>query len=1359
MIRRWVRWLSLTVIATGILLAGTLLLLRVALPQLETIQNRIEAFVSTWVQREVNVASMSLGWSGWYPELIASDLSVRSPDAPEFLVGELRIRFDPLGFLASRPWVRELVVREFDLQLRRRVNGDWELQGWVVAPEFLSSTRGSARFGAAQQVTVESVRLLLPDHNDVTGGPVVIDRLLYAQTDGRPRGVATGRLPRLLGGDFTLGFNTLDTRRQEMNLFVEAERIQWLSLSRLALGEETGPRGMTSGRVWVDVKNSAIQRIEGEHDTVLLERSDAGRVRYPFGHRFQWSRRAEGGVLHLVERQEGSGRMRLEYTQASGERNAAKRVGAESPVELGAESPAESGMESGAESFAESGVESGAESPAESPAESGVESGAESGAAFGMESVAESGLEAASEAGAGLDLQMDAANVDLRKYHVLLSALPLASEVPVFPANSMIDWREWRPSGNLSALNLRADSLSGQWRWQSLEAVIEDLAFAPTQNLPGAEGLDVSLQWWGDQGRIGLQSLGGRLNWPQWFSETLDLDTLRGFVDIRRAQGSVQLAVDELFVANADLAFAGRGALEWGEFPNLDLSLQFLRADAANIHRYWPRHFIPPRTRSWLVNGVRSARLAEGGMVFRGNPREFPFRDQEGIFDLYLKLLDAELNYREGWPEATDLAGTLRFLNDDLIATGVTGRILDVNVTAGEIRVDGMNGDPVLSLSAVALGGIEDFRAYLRTTGLEQRLRLDGITAEPSGPAQLDLQLAIPLHTRNPPAPKVEGRLDLMDVRVDELPVVGPIEMLRGSLRFASDGSLRGEAWTAMLRGQDLTLSVYRSREQEPLRVTAEGLQSLGGWLSDYPEVARRARGEALWRAEIIGRSMEQMDLVLTSDLDGLRLDLPTPLGKTAATRKPLEIQWPLARPSGRDAPGMIRIGDGFRADLRLAPGQAKDPGRVQSAAIAIGAPDLEDFRLPRDGGVDFRLQLPRLDVDAWLAIREDLMAQDVPLEAQAGIEWRRVDLVVGEQVYWRGRRLPQVSFHYRMGAEGPSFRASGPWIAGTGVRRENPEALGDLWAVDLDYISLAEGFGEELRTRSSPWLRQQDPQTWPKLRLRLGSLELGGWKARDLELQFAPMPEGLQIEHVSLRAPAGDLRLRGAGLWTGGKDQVSRTRFRAGVSGDDWGAGLRSMGLVQAMDGGKGAGNIHLEWPGSVIEPDLKSLSGGFDIRLESGVLSEVEPGAGRLLGLLSLDLIPRRLRLDFRDVYTEGLSFDNLDASGTLSDGELQIPGLQIRSPSAIVEVKGRTGLLAQDFDQHITVVPRLRSTLPVMGALLGGPVTGALVLVVERILGLGEQVENAAKVEYFVSGPWSEPTIRARVRADSSSPEQER
>jgi uncharacterized protein YhdP len=186
-------------------------------------------------------------------------------------------------------------------------------------------------------------------------------------------------------------------------------------------------------------------------------------------------------------------------------------------------------------------------------------------------------------------------------------------------------------------------------------------------------------------------------------------------------------------------------------------------------------------------------------------------------------------------------------------------------------------------------------------------------------------------------------------------------------------------------------------------------------------------------------------------------------------------------------------------------------------------------------------------------------------------------------------------------------------------------------------------------------------------------------------------------------------------------------------------------------MQGGSGSARARLAWAGPLLVPDIAGLSGAVDIDLTDGRLHEIEPGAGRLLGLVSLDVIPRRLRLDFRDVYTQGLAFDQMVGAAVIDGGDLLLPELRIASPAAVVRVSGRTGLVARDFDQSIVVVPRLRSTLPIVGALLGGPVTGAVVLLVERALGIGDQMEEAARVEYFVTGPWSDPEVRAKVMTE--------
>jgi uncharacterized protein YhdP len=247
------------------------------------------------------------------------------------------------------------------------------------------------------------------------------------------------------------------------------------------------------------------------------------------------------------------------------------------------------------------------------------------------------------------------------------------------------------------------------------------------------------------------------------------------------------------------------------------------------------------------------------------------------------------------------------------------------------------------------------------------------------------------------------------------------------------------------------------------------------------------------------------------------------------------------------------------------------------------------------------------------------------------------------------------------------------------------------------------------------------------------------------------PVPNGMELTGIRLHSPEPGVEISGSGTWfvTPGTGHVSDLLMD--IRGEDWGSGLRSMGIAQAMDGGSGSGRLAVTWPGPLFAPELAALSGRVMLNLSDGRLLDIEPGAGQFLGLVSLDLVLRRIRLDFRDLYTQGLSFDRMTGEAVVDGGELLLPELQIRSPSAEIRVSGRTGLVARDFDQSVVIVPRLRSTLPIVGALVGGPVAGAIVLLVERVLGIGDQVEEAASVEYFVTGPWSEPEIRARVRTD--------
>jgi uncharacterized protein YhdP len=136
------------------------------------------------------------------------------------------------------------------------------------------------------------------------------------------------------------------------------------------------------------------------------------------------------------------------------------------------------------------------------------------------------------------------------------------------------------------------------------------------------------------------------------------------------------------------------------------------------------------------------------------------------------------------------------------------------------------------------------------------------------------------------------------------------------------------------------------------------------------------------------------------------------------------------------------------------------------------------------------------------------------------------------------------------------------------------------------------------------------------------------------------------------------------------------------------------------------------------------------------------VEAGAGRLLGLFSLAALPRRLALDFRDTFKSGFQFDEINGDLTFHDGNAYTDNLTTKSPVAEITVKGRTGYIQQDFDQKVTVTPKVSGTLPVAGGLIFGLEVGAAIILLDKLF--GDKINKASSREYHVTGSWNDPVI---------------
>ncbi|MCA1789359.1 MAG: TIGR02099 family protein, partial [Thioalkalivibrio sp.] len=539
------------------------------------------------------------------------------------------------------------------------------------------------------------------------------------------------------------------------------------------------------------------------------------------------------------------------------------------------------------------------------------------------------------------------------------------------------------PSGKLEKLYVVLARDSEGWQVQVADARLRDLKLHAAGVIPGVNGLDASLEWADGHGTLMLDSNALRVAMPTLFSEEFLFDRLQARLQLRRDETAWQLEARDLFLENQDAALEGRGRIEFGTAPHIDMALRFLRADGRQVARYLPVHRFPARTYRWLVESIRTATVTDGGMVFRGHPKDFPFADSQGVFDLWAVVEDGLLDYRPDWPVAEGLSGTLHFHNAGFRAEQASGRILDSEVSDTTVVIGNMIREPELEIRGQARGPVQDLSAYLRQSGIGRGFHpyLAGVQSQ--GTSVLDLDLLIPLHGPRPARTHASGRLGL-DGAALQLPEGGlTLGDITGDIRFDPERGFRGQEIRAEIHGEPVLLNLQRDAASPAMRIHAQGRQPLAPWIGERAAARLAAQGNARWDVEIVVDGAGDSRLELASNLEGMQLDWPAPLAKTRGTRRPLQISWPLRREG--EAIARVRFDQVLEADIRVSPGRAGEAGEVRAIALNLGRPPPGMPALP-ERGIDLRARLDSVDVDVWLDAFRVLTADTVPIDAAAGL-------------------------------------------------------------------------------------------------------------------------------------------------------------------------------------------------------------------------------------------------------------------------------------------------------------------------------------------------------------------------------------
>jgi uncharacterized protein YhdP len=404
-------------------------------------------------------------------------------------------------------------------------------------------------------------------------------------------------------------------------------------------------------------------------------------------------------------------------------------------------------------------------------------------------------------------------------------------------------------------------------------------------------------------------------------------------------------------------------------------------------------------------------------------------------------------------------------------------------------------------------------------------------------------------------------------------------------------------------------------------------------------------------------------------------------------------------------------------------------PTLVRAELRAGGGP----VTLPEQAGIRLVGGLERFSLDEW---RAALTARDVaPSAREAGqpLAWLHsaaLDFgtleVFGQQIHSARVQLTRQPAGYLATLDSREIKG----------RVQVPQSLArDPIEADLDYLFVAESHVSGAA--------HVDPRDLPALRVRAKDFRYDPRRFGALTLDTAKVTNGLRFDQLVVKPEATQVVAQG-GWYVDGAQHTSRLQFN--LTSSNIGKSLQALGYSGAIRDGTGTAKLDVSWPGPLLQVDTAHLKGSVSLHAENGRLLELDPGGGRVFGLLSLQTLPRRLTLDFSDVFAKGFSFDQINGNFVIDAGEAYTNDLFLEGPAAHIDVAGRAGLAAQDYDQIVTVTPKYGSTLPLLGALAAPPL-GVTLFFLQQVF--EKQIDKVGQYKYTVTGPWDKPNVQGVVR----------
>lgn len=867
----------------------------------------------------------------------------------------------------------------------------------------------------------------------------------------------------------------------------------------------------------------------------------------------------------------------------------------------------------------------------------------------------------------------------------------------------------------------------------SISASFSQFGFSPWKNMPGIAQLSGKASWDGKQGTLSLQSNQVQFQDDAIFLNKLKMDQLMGEVKLQpMADNAWELSTGGLQLTNPDLTatIAGSLIINANGTPVADLKGNFSLQKANHASRYLPMKIFSADLVEWLQEAFLAGNIQSGSAILKGKLSDFPFDNNNGTFLISGIANNIDLRFAPEWPMLQKIKGKLIFSGRQMTVDVTHAETLGIPI--GEVHASiPYFGDDKPSILYVDGKEIEaEFGQgldYVHASPLESSIGHMFTGTEAEGPIALTLNLTVPLNDTD--KTQVKGDLKLKNNEVRLVPWKLNLDKVNGEVHF-TENTTSADQLNALLFNKPVKIklgTVQKSKTVSVARASFENnlaISDLEKWLK--MPFSKTVKGQTEVKGYIDFSPTTPIEIHLQSNLTGLSINLPDEYSKKQKESRDFTADISVQEKQ----PLRIKASYGKLLSTALILQRAQDTFKLTSINLRLGGGDPE---WPKSAGLYISGTIPQLN---WEKIKQ-YAGQTGTKQNQgfSGYSLKEVDITIGKLTLPGGQSLDQINVQLTPNKD--------YWD----VDVSNADINGEI-SVPTDFSparTLTAQF-DKLRLRSSKGNSSStstvDVKSLPSISLLANNVSFNDIPLGRITLKTVPNGKGATIQ--SLRISAPNMELQSSGTWTQSSTRIQGKLNSSSISGFLNSTGMDASNFVAS----KGDLDFDLNWRGAFFAPNLVSMNGTVTMKIgpgrvvDLGQSNDAKLGVGRLLSIFSLQTIPKRLTLDFSDLFQKGYNFDSLTGDFNLKNGSAYTTNMTFKGTVARVDINGRIGLSQQDLDFTLSVTPGdVTSGLPVAATFLGGPVGGIAALAVNTVI--GSQISKAATHYYAVKGSWANPT----------------